>query len=507
MSVAKWLFVGVAGFAPALGGGSSVTAQEPVATLPVNETTSYNGEEYLLIGDAVRGAGEPVIAINPTDHNNIIVGAMASRHYVEGSPFGATQHPVGPDTILAYRNTPDATISVYAISNDRGRTWRFIEDPFRDYFQMNGTADTFVGAGPDGTLFIGSMAFFPRNASPEILAQEHEPDPGLLFGGTDLTWSHDKGKTWHHTPVMVMGLDTPFDEYGPGLKPVRKITTPFDRPYLVSDLSTGTIYVPGTGLAGEPPRRETFVRASKDGGQTWGLIYAYDSPDYPQASFGAGRPAAAHGVLGVTYIAGSVPSKIGAKCPCLVFGASRDGGKAFDRYVVRPELPEQRGFVEGMGPPSLPMVAADPSRPGRFAVMMLTANESEMRVFVTDNYGKTWSKPVLAGHTPGAIMTKPDINYSPRGELAVMWLAVYPDRTYAAWSAVSHDGGGHFSPSLRVSGARSPSRESIRFRGNNWDGDDLSTLAVDDDFVHIVWADGRAGFLGAWYARIPLVSY
>jgi hypothetical protein len=25
--------------------------------------------------------------------------------------------------------------------------------------------------------------------------------------------------------------------------------------------------------------------------------------------------------------------------------------------------------------------------------------------------------------------------------------------------------------------------------------------------VHIVWADGRAGFLGAWYARVPLASY
>ena len=104
-------------------------------------------------------------------------------------------------------------------------------------------------------------------------------------------------------------------------------------------------------------------------------------------------------------------------------------------------------------------------------------------------------------------MTKPDMNYSPDGQLAVMWLAVYPDKSYAAWSAVSHDGGSKFSPSLRVSGAKSPSRESIRFRGNNWDGDDLSTLAVDNDFVHIVWADGRAGFLGAWYARIPLSSY
>jgi hypothetical protein len=88
-----------------------------------------------------------------------------------------------------------------------------------------------------------------------------------------------------------------------------------------------------------------------------------------------------------------------------------------------------------------------------------------------------------------------------------MWLAVYPDQTYSCWSAVSHDGGNAFSPSLQVSQGKSPPRSSIKYRGNNWDGGDLSSLAVDNDFVHVVWADGRVGFLGTWYARVPLASY
>ena len=132
MNCTKWLLAGVAGVVSAFGAGIPAHAEQPITNLPVNETTSYKGEEYLLIGDAVRGAGEPVIAINPKDPNNIIVGAMASRHYVPGSPFGDTEKPVSPDTILAYRNTPDATVSIYAITNDRGRTWRFIRDPFRN---------------------------------------------------------------------------------------------------------------------------------------------------------------------------------------------------------------------------------------------------------------------------------------------------------------------------------------------------------------------------------------
>jgi len=88
-----------------------------------------------------------------------------------------------------------------------------------------------------------------------------------------------------------------------------------------------------------------------------------------------------------------------------------------------------------------------------------------------------------------------------------MWRSFKPDETYSVWSAVSHDGGFTFSKPLQVSQAPSPARQSIEYRGNNWDGDDLSSIAVDNDYVHIVWADGRAGFLGAWYARVPLTSY
>jgi hypothetical protein len=84
---------------------------------------------------------------------------------------------------------------------------------------------------------------------------------------------------------------------------------------------------------------------------------------------------------------------------------------------------------------------------------------------------------------------------------------VNSDGTYTAWSNASHDGGITFGKQIQVSQAPSPARPTIKYRGDNWDGDDLSSIAVDNDFVHIVWADGRAGFLGAWYARVPLASY
>lgn len=498
MKCKMWLLLGVAALTPIFFGGRQASAQQTAIDLPINQLTSYKGEEYLLIGNAWRGSGEPVIAINPLNPDNIVVGAMASQNYVEGEPIPNGFRDLNWASVVTYANTPNATKALFAVTYDRGRTWRTFEDPFRDYSKMNRIADTSVGFGKDGRIIIGAMAFFPKDATPLMRANELEPSPGLLYGYTDIASSTDEGKTWS-TPVHVMGQSTPQLEYGPGLKPVFRGKTPYDRPFIVTDQSTGTVYIPGNGSGGEPAHAETFIRASRDNGQTFGLIYAYDSPDYPEGGM-ASRPAAANGVLGVAYTASAAP---GAKCPCIVFGASRDEGKTFDRQVVQANLPVSRGF-NGMGAPAL---AADSSHPGRFAVMTLTDGSVEMQIYVTEDYGKTWKGPVHAGGTPGATINRPDIAYSPRGELAVMWLAAKADQSYTAWSAVSHDGGSKFSQPLQVSTAPSPGRAAIKDRGNNWDGNDLSSIAVDNDFVHIVWGDGRAGFLGSWYARIPLASY
>jgi hypothetical protein len=466
-------------------------------TLPVDTTTSYKGEEFLLIGNPTRGAGEPLIAINPKNPNNIIVGAMANSNYVEGVPMTAPGQPrVGGNATLKYKNTYRASISMFAISDDRGRTWRYMDDPFLDVFKMNTAADTSVGAGPDGTLYIGAMDFFPQNPTPAMLELEVEPNPGLLFGWIDIASSYDEGKTWS-TPAHVMGQATHPMEYGPGVKPVFRGKTPYDRPFIEADMSTGAIYVPGHGSGGDPPHAETFFRASRDNGKTWTPVYTADSAEYPSAR-GGSKPRAANGVLAFAYVASSAPASTGAKCPCLVFETSRDDGKTFDRRIAKADFTTQERFGQ---------LAADPSHPGRFAIMTLVASGSEMQVYLTDDYGKTWKNPVHAGGTPGTMVSKPDMNYSPKGELALMWLAVKPDQTYTCWSSASHDGGNSFSKGIQVSHSPSPARSSIKDRGNNRDGDDLSSLAVDDEYVHIVWADGRAGFLGAWYARVPLSSY
>jgi len=80
---------------------------------------------------------------------------------------------------------------------------------------------------------------------------------------------------------------------------------------------------------------------------------------------------------------------------------------------------------------------------------------------------------------------------------------VYRDGTYDIWSAISKDGGKSFSRSLRVSHAVSPASDPIRVGAN----DDIQDLSMDNDNIHMVWGDSRAGFQAVFYGRVPFSAY
>ena len=95
----------------------------------------------------------------------------------------------------------------------------------------------------------------------------------------------------------------------------------------------------------------------------------------------------------------------------------------------------------------------------------------------------TWADPADANH----LILGPAENVDRRGRVEE-----------------SRDGGRTFK-TVRVSHAVSP--PYIPERGNFLFGDDLSSVDVDDAYVHVVWGDNRAGFQGTWYGRVPLTAY
>jgi hypothetical protein len=491
-------------------------------------------DEYLLLGSPNRGAGEPIIFVNPKDPNNIIVTAMATLNRLPDGEIPIRRgQPGATEMRVKELSTPDGSRTDIAVTHDGGKTWTFSEDNFRRYFNKNRCSDSFSGAGPDGTLYMGCLVYLNRGAAAfdDGYAPNGESrNPG---GGSAIAWSMDKGKTWS-TPTYVHPLKSP-QLYPPNVHPVFEQVSPLDRPFFAADAQTGTIYVsgsgpaytvdpatvprpkidpslPGKGYTGYPPanvtRNRTFLRASHDGGRHWGTIYPMDTDEYPGGRGGFG---AAHGKLVVAYTASKVPPSVSAECPCEVLGTSTNDGKTFAYRVIPPLPPEPqaaqapgRGGRGGRGGFGGMMLAVDSSKDGRYAIARSSGRN--MMVSITEDGGNTWLPPVVAAEAPeGAMFGQRAMKFSPKGDLGIIWKQMYmADRTYDMWSSVSRDGGRTFKM-VRVSHEVSPPLNLVR--GNFGFGDDLSSLDIDGEYLHVVWGDNRAGFLGTWYGVVPLSAY
>jgi hypothetical protein len=380
-----------------------------------------------------------------------------------------------------------------------GQSWQVSEQPILSG-KWTRCPDAFADVTKDGTFIAGCE---PRET-------ESEPD---YFGMSALQISHDHGNTWG--PVVQLISDYQLDRFAPGLKPVSggfprgaptrvASNSPWDRPYTTIDDSTGVIYAVAQGGsayaddAGTRRRSQAYITASTNGGRT-GTVYAWDSSDYVQSSRGTGQ-AAAFGVVVVTFTAGKVPVSEGIACPCPVWGLSRDNGRTFIYHVLKHLMTPTGSARGGLSGP----IAADPTKPGRFA--MLKSEGALYSVSVSEDYGQTWGSWVIAAAVPDAAgFTKPRFEFSRDGVVGLMWRAMYADGPYDIWAAISRDSGKTFSRSLRVSHAKSPARDPFRDGGGF--GDDIQDLSMDQQTMHLVWGDSRAGFQGVWYGRVRLAAF
>lgn len=451
-------------------------------------------DEYLLLGDATRGAGEPMIAVDPTNPKNIIAVAMGNIQQVGGK--AATQN-----STELYHSIPRSTITWLAVTHDGGASWSVGELPILSG-QLTRCPDAFADVTKDGTFIAGCE---PR--------QTIDPDD---LGMSAMMMSSDKGKSWG--PLVQLISDFQLNRFAPGVKPISGVwpkggksasNSPWDRPFTYIDDSSGVIYAQAGGglteIGANPGKRrsQAYVTASTDGGRTFGTVYSWDSPHWPQLSRGLSM-SAGHGVLAVTYIASDVPASQHTRCPCPVLGLSRDRGRTFSYRVLR-NVSVPPMTTPGPQPSSgLSRIAIDQTKTGRIA--MLRSEGPNLAVSVSDNWGATWSSFVPAGTAPGSANTsKQAFEYSRSGVLGLMWRAIYPDQSYDIWASISRDGGHSFSPPRRISHARSPASNSLRNAGRF--GDDIQDFSMDSTNMHMVWGDSRAGFQGVFYGRIPLSAF
>lgn len=391
--------------------------------------------------------GQPVVAVNPRNPNNLVY--VTTRFY----PLPSLE-PIG-GCFLAY-------------TFDRGRTW------------TNITADYPLGTAP----MCGEPQVFPdANGTFYILNNQVFFDlADNMASHPQLSKSTDGGKTWSVpsvTPLYMQGATK-----------------------LRIDLATGKVYANGASSWEYP----AAVSVSSDGGETWApfnqipgpvnVCLDYEIPNLPPVCGFPGRSIAVHdGIL--------ASASEGADGNPKMY-VSRDDGVTWTTLPLTdshsnpvangtgPMLP-----VPGVGLPSdpTPWVSADPTKKGRFALMV--PREFTLEVYVTEDAGEHFTGPTII-QTPDA--QRPVVDFGSTGLLGVMW-RTNSSGILDAYSTVSFDYGRSFATPLKVT------HMSEAVGENGQPGDRASFIALTDKYAYVAWSDGRDGLLDGILAEVPLELY
>ena len=419
--------------------GSTASVPADGGQWEANITNEINGQD-----------GEPSIAVNPLDPDNIIVTYMQT-----GGAGGA---------LIYEQRTPrvrDEVIQTvqscrYVVTHDGGRTWRMKHVPTTDLVMPN-CSDTYVLFDTKGVAYIMAGNY------------------NLAFAVLDevrVISSVDGGETWSEPGIAVRNTSNP------GANPLKdivdgKIKEFIDRYWLAIDDSTGTMYI--TAVQTWLPPVGTAARigpivVSHDGGRTW-------SDQTLAAPVGSPHLGAAFGEVAVAYVDPGSSN--------VVFAISSDEAQTFHRITTPIESDAS------------PQVVADPTRQGRFALM--TMKGTDIVSSITNDSGATWSAGTVISQFGANTRFKPWISYSRNGVLGAGWRTRYADERYDFWAAVSMDGGVTWEPAKRLSTEFSAPQHPI------WvGGDDTSDVQFGpDDTLYASWGDWRTGDLEIFWAGFP----
>jgi hypothetical protein len=408
--------------------------------------------ESNLSNDASTDNGEPSIAVNPANPNNIVVS------YLQNNDAGV--HSLYYQELPTVSHT-EATIQgcSYAVTWNGGRTWErrplTRSDPL-----MNNCSDTTALFGPDGTAYIEAATY--NTAWPAA-------DDVVVMS------SHDGGATWGEPVTALRNLVSPGQSVAP---PGPYVPFFLDRPWLALDPSTDTLYVDAVQYwidAGGFVHNVIEAAASTDHGLTWGAPTLVDGPVPAGTVETQGPPpSASHGTVAIAYVDPS------SSCSCVVLATSSNDARSFVHHKTPFQSPS--GAFGGT------QVAADPAHAGWFAVAVLDSTGTRLRIYRTTDTGRTWSAPTVLTTAGTSGLNEPWIAYSPQGALGAGWKSLNKDGTYAFWAAYSADGGALFTPSVRVSSAPSPAPNPYYVAG-----DDYTSVAVTAHAIYGAWGDWRGG--------------
>jgi hypothetical protein len=466
--------------------------------------------------------GEPDIAVNPNNPNNLVYNVLTSQYTYQcqaAQDPNCTQFSLGNPS--GQCNVPGFLSTRVFVTSNRGRSWSKVNfpaipelrtqaggnplpgeiaDPSGFHSDLLSQGDPMVTVTADGTFYIGwdamNLAFINIPGFGTICA--------LPDGGIAVSKSTDGGRTWS-TPVLT----------GTGV----------DRPWMVSDLSTGRVYEASSGFVdssmstGNPTLpifgngiSDRWVVSSPDG-LHWTTPEPFGgcttNPPTPATCYsgsGGSKMAASFGEVAATFSVTAVdPSDpttatnnaacmffVGTTAPCTVFETSTDSGASWTRHRV-PVPSDSTGEV---------LVAADPTRAGHFSVAVLNSTSTAFLVYTTTDNGTSFTAGATVSDNTTTTKFKGWMNFSPDGVLGLMWRSnvAAPTGAYNVFAAVSQDEGVTFSNPLQVNATPSLAPDPT-YNGQ----DDTSVIALSRQAAFLGWGQwptpagvaNRAGYFSA----------
>jgi hypothetical protein len=455
------------------------TALLPLAT--ARSAAAPKVRDVLVRADT--GAGEPQVAVDPRHPQDVVVGENnlgvsvshdGGQHWSQVALPNQGDNTTTIDAAGTYAYT--SLDGVVLTSKDRGRTWTNVGN------WVGSLAAAWYGVGGSSQLpfrFLGCNAPAPTGPVDPVSG------PGFHVIGCDRPWlSADATR-----PGLLRVVFTDHSD-GSGGAPVDTVGC---------KTSTATNQVFSCG--------RQYVTTSRDGGRSWSALHPVDSADAPMNHTNgfSGIPMSRAGVLATSYLAGAFP---GSACTtCVVFQTSHDDGRTWTRHLVPASVDGPSLGAHALNPLAVssstafePYVAQDPSRPGRYAVMVYDHARRTLLVQVTTDFGRSWAGPARLAEQGGEQRWLPWIAYGPSGALGVMWRTAFSEGSYEVWAAVSPGGFTRFARPVRLSSKRSPGPVS------QVAADDASFVTLDGTVLHAAWGDRREGTLGIHYARYAFAS-
>ncbi len=398
--------------------------------------------------------GEPYLAINPTNPQNIVVAWM--------------------------RITPtDRMIRTKATFNG-GQSWNAAVDVPKIYSQA---ADPTLAFDNSGILFL---CYINHSGG--------SPDTGGVYS----VKSTDGGLSWSNLIEAInINADGPHQ--------------PVDRPWLVCDRSSGPyqgiLYLTTKNVSGTPSPYRPYFLKSTDGAQTWSNWRYVDSTGWLSAvpSAMAVPSVDANGVFHGIYVSYLATQNA---LPQYIMASSTNAGSSFQYSQVLSSLPSSSNDSAKLAW----QMIADPSDANHLALLFPMGTNGDLDIFMTEttNSGASWSPKLRINDdaiSNGKLQDLVWASFDNDGDLVVCWrdrrngAATGYAQSSEIMAAVRWKDSSNFESNFVISDQLVPYNNILAEAGN-----DFLSQQMMNDTLYIAWGDTRTGFLNIWFDKIALIN-